>query len=104
MAGAAYLLLPVTGVIAYFVAKDARTRFHGLQAVAIGFAWPVLLYGASFVSAVITQVVFALGTLVWLVFLVGALIGRDPKIPGMWRALRRLAVAAAEEDVATGAR
>jgi uncharacterized membrane protein len=97
MAGLAYLLLPLSGVIAYFAGGKARTRFHGLQAVLIGAAWPLLLYGASLVGARITQVFFAVGALVWLGFLIGAAIGRDPKIPGVWKALRRLAIAATDE-------
>jgi uncharacterized membrane protein len=104
MAGLAYLLLPVTGLIAYFTGGNARSRFHGLQAIAIGLLWPVLLYGASFIAARLTQLVFGAGVLVWLIFLVGALIGRDPKIPVLWNALRRLAVAAAKEGSSTGAR
>jgi uncharacterized membrane protein len=104
MAGLAYLLLPVTGLIAYFTGGNARSRFHGLQAIAIGLLWPVLLYAASFITAGLTQVVFGAGGLIWLVFLIGASIGRDPKIPGLWNALRRLADASSKEDATTGAR
>jgi uncharacterized membrane protein len=103
MAGIAYLLLPVTGLIAYFVGTGERVRFHGLQAIAIGLLWPVLLYAASAVTALVTQVVFMAGTVAWLVFLIGALIGRDPKIPGVWKPLKRLATAS-EERASTDVR
>ena len=104
MAGFAYLLLPVTGLIAYFGGGNARARFHGLQAIALGLVWPVLLYAGSFLAAAVTQVVFGVGVLVWLLFLIGALIGRDPKIPGLWTPLSRLAVASVEQRSSTGAR
>jgi uncharacterized membrane protein len=103
MAGLAYLLLPVTGLIAYFTGASARVRFHGLQAIAIGLLWPILLYAAAVGPARLTQIVFAVGTVIWLVFLIGALIGRDPKIPGVWEPLRRLAVSSSKEGVSTDA-
>lgn len=83
MAALAYLLLPVTGLLAFLTAAEARVRFHGLQAIALGLAWPLLLYGASAVSAVVTQIAFALGLLVWVGFVAATLAGRDPKLPGL---------------------
>jgi uncharacterized membrane protein len=104
MAGLAYLLLPVTGLIAYFTGANARVRFHGLQAIAIGLLWPVLLYVASVGTARLTQIVFLAGVVVWLGFLIGALVGRDPRIPGMWKPLRRLATESVEEGASTDER
>lgn len=72
-------------------AADARVRFHGLQAIAVGLLWPVLLYAGAALSERVTQVVFATGTVVWLGFLVAASIGRDPTLPVVSRALARTA-------------
>lgn len=90
MAALAYLLLPVTGLIAFLSGRDARTRFHGLQAICIGLAWPVVLYLAALGPAAAVQAVFAVGGLVWLSFLVATAFGRDPGLPGLGRALRSL--------------
>lgn len=83
MAALSYLLLPVSGLIAFLTAADARVRFHGSQAIALGLVWPLALYGGSLISATVTQVVFALGVVVWASFAVGALVGRDPVLPGL---------------------
>jgi uncharacterized membrane protein len=91
MAAFAYVLLPVTGVVAYFGGRDRRARFHGLQAVTYGSLWPLFLYGASLVSPVVTQIVFAAGLALWLALLIGAARGRDPKIPVIGAHLERLA-------------
>lgn len=91
MAALAYLLLPLTGLIAYLKGPTVRVRFHGLQAVAIGLVWPVALYAASALSARATQAIYLLGAVVWIGFLVGTLIGRDPRVPGLSRALGKWA-------------
>ena len=91
MAALAYLFLPVTGLIAYLKGPSARVRFHGLQAVLIGLVWPIALYVASALSARMTQAVYLLGAVVWIGFMVGTLIGRDPRVPGMSRTLGRWA-------------
>ena len=91
MAALAYLLLPLTGLFAYLKGSSARVRFHGLQAVTIGLVWPVALYAASVLSARVTQAVFLMGAVVWLGFLVGTLVGRDPRLPGVSRSLVRWA-------------
>jgi uncharacterized membrane protein len=88
VAALAYLLLPVTGTIAYFSARSDRTRFHGLQAVVVGVAWPLLLYAASAVDVMATRVVFALGVILWLTLMIGTAVGRDPALPGLGRVLR----------------
>lgn len=83
VAALSYLLLPISGLIAFLTAADARVRFHGSQAIALGLVWPLALYAASLVSVTLTQVVFALGVLVWATFAVAALVGRDPVLPGL---------------------
>ena len=93
-AGLAYLLLPVSGLLASFRGRTARTRFHGSQAVAIGLVWPLALWAASAISPSATKIVFALGALVWLGYMVLALFGANPRLPFIGRAL----ASAAEDD------
>jgi uncharacterized membrane protein len=88
MAAAAYLVLPVTGLIAYF-AGGSRTRLHGFQAVVLGLVWPLLLYLCSLAGPGATQVAFVVGVAVWLFFMIGTAIGRDPKIPVVWSWISR---------------
>ena len=90
-AGLAYLFLPVTGLVAYLTGADPRTRFHGLQAIVVGLLWPVALYVAALGPPALVQFVFVAGALVWLVFLSATLAGRNPRIPGAFRALERVA-------------
>ncbi|MGI8775062.1 MAG: hypothetical protein ACR2KQ_08650 [Actinomycetota bacterium] len=85
MAALAYLLLPVSGLIAFLFSSDPRVSFHGVQAIVFGTLWAVTLYGASVASPVVTQVVAVLGVVVWLILLVGAAAGRDPALPGLRR-------------------
>ena len=91
MAAFAYVLPPVTGLIAYLSARDERGRMHGLQAITIGVVWPVLLYAAALGPPVAVQAIFVAGALVWLGFLVLALFGRDPVIPLIGKKLRAAA-------------
>jgi hypothetical protein len=91
MATLAYLLLPLSGIAAFLGGGTVRTRMHGLQAIGFGTLWPLALYGASEISPEATKIVFFVGALVWAVFLVGTLIGRDPFIPGLKRVLERAA-------------
>ena len=91
MSALAYVLLPVTGVIAYLGSHRARTRFHGLQAVLYGLAWPVALYAATVGPPVAVQVVFAVGVVGWLFLIVATAVGRDPRLPGVGRYLQSLA-------------
>ncbi len=88
MAGLAYLLLPVTGLLAYFGGRG-RTRLHGGQAVVLGVLWPAVLYACSAWTPSATQVAFVAGTVLWLGFLIAAAAGRDPKLPWVWRWLSR---------------
>ena len=90
MAALAYIVLPVTGLVAYLKGSTRRVRFHGLQAIAIGLLWPLALFGCTYIGPGATQAAFALGGLVWLGFLVAAGFGANPRIPilgaGLWRA------------------
>ena len=81
MAALAYLLPPVTGMLAFFSWAGPRIRFHGAQAICFGLAWALLLYLSSAISATITQVVFALGVLLWLTLIGTTAIGRDLRLP-----------------------
>lgn len=101
MAAFAYLLLPVTGLVAYLTGRDQRTRTHGLQALAIGLLWPVCLYVAALGPAVAAQVVFVTFTLVWLAFLLLTLVGRDPRLPIVGTTLAALAEVGTREEAGT---
>ena len=89
MAAFAYLAPPISGAVAFFLGSQPRVRFHGLQSVAIGAVWPILLFGASLLSATVTQVVFVLGLLVWIGSFVVAAAGRDLSLPIVGRAFAR---------------
>jgi hypothetical protein len=91
VAGLAYLLPPLTGLLAYFAGADERARFHGLQSVALGVAWPAAMYAGSWVTPGLTQAAWAAGAIAWLGLLVGAAAGRDPRLPWAGSRLRRLA-------------
>ncbi|MEA2506761.1 MAG: hypothetical protein QOH48_1379 [Actinomycetota bacterium] len=86
MAALAYVLLPISGLVAYLKGSSSRVRFHGLQAIAFGALWAVLLYAATWTTPAVTQVIFAAGVLVWLVLILGAIVGRDWHLPlvGAW--------------------
>jgi hypothetical protein len=81
MAALAYVLLPVSGLIAFFWGGD-RGRLHGFQAIVLGVVWPLLLMGGSLISPGFTQVVFIAGAAVWLALIVTTAFGRDPRLPG----------------------
>jgi uncharacterized membrane protein len=91
MAGAAYILLPITGLFAYFKGGDARTRFHGLQAIALGFVWPLVLIACSKISPGAAQIAFGGGTLVWLAFVLFTFAGKDPRLPLLGKRLEEAA-------------
>jgi uncharacterized membrane protein len=94
MAWLAYLLPPITGLPAYLKGRDPRTRFHGLQSIVYGFLWPAALFGATYISAAATQIVFGLGGLLWLALLVTTMLGRDLKLPFIADLLTRAAAEA----------
>ena len=101
MAAFAYLLLPVSGLVAYLTGRDQRTRAHGLQAISIGLLWPVCLYVAALGPAIAVQVVFVIFTLAWLVFLLLTLFGRDPRLPIVGKRLAALAEVGTREEAGT---
>ena len=90
MAGLSYLLLPISGLIAYLRGAKVRTRFHGLQAILVGLLWPAALFLCSAVSPGATQAAFAAGALLWLILLVSSAAGADLRLPFvgpvLWRA------------------
>jgi len=88
----AYLVPPVSGLVALFRGKSARARFHGLQSVAFGALWPAILWSCSFVSPRATQIAFVLGIVLWVLLIGAAAFGRDLRLPFLGRFL----VAAAE--------
>ena len=86
MAALAYVLLPLTGVLTFLLSGSARAKSHGLQAIVLGTLWPVMLYAASALMAVLTWVTAVAGAVTWLAFMVLTASGRDPKLPfiGQW--------------------
>jgi uncharacterized membrane protein len=91
VAALAYLLPPLTGLVAYFRGGSPRVRFHGLQSVALGLVWPAALFACTYVTPGATQAGFAVGALAWLALLVTTALGRDPRLPGIGRVLWRVA-------------
>ncbi len=91
MAWMAYLLLPITGLVAYLKGATARVRFHGLQAIVYGFVWPASSILVAYLSGAGARVVFSLGGVVWLGLMVATSIGRDPKLPVVAGFLDRVA-------------
>ncbi|MDQ3785143.1 MAG: hypothetical protein M3360_09785 [Actinomycetota bacterium] len=90
MAALAYLLLPISGGIAYFFAKSPRVRLHGLQAALLGALWPAALYAGARVSPGVTQAVFVVMGVIWLVVMASAAVGKDLWFPGLGRLLNRV--------------
>ena len=78
-----------------------RVRFHGLQAVVLGAAWPAAVYLAALFTPGATQVAFFVG----LALVVGALVataaGGDPRIPGLAKRFHRWA---SDSPAGSGAR
>lgn len=92
MAGLAYLLLPLSGLIAFLSGGSARLRFHGLQAIVFGTSWAGLLYGASALGATATLIMAATGAIVWVIFALGAALGADPALPWIGQTLWKVAL------------
>lgn len=82
MAALAYVLLPLSGVVAFLVGSSVRVRFHGLQAIAFGGIWALAAYAGSALSPVVTIGVFAVGSILWLALLLTTAAGRDLRLPG----------------------
>ena len=77
VAAAAYILLPISGLIALAFARTPRVRAHGAQAIAFGLLWSLALFGASAIGSTVTQLVFAAGAVLYLVLIGATLAGRD---------------------------
>jgi uncharacterized membrane protein len=88
VAALAYVLPPLSGLVAYLSSDSERIRWHGLQSVLLGVTWPVALFGAALLTPGVTQVVWVVGALAWLTLLVGAAVGRNPRLPGVGARLR----------------
>jgi uncharacterized membrane protein len=86
MPALAYVLLPVSGMLAYFNGTSVRMRFHGLQAIVLGALWPAALYGGSAISPTATRAVAIAGAALWLLLMVTAALGRDlgPRVLKRW--------------------
>lgn len=93
-----YLLPPLTGFLAYLRGGDESARFHSLQAVAFGTVLPLVLYGASWVSALATRVAAAAGFALWLVLIVAAARGKTLSLPLIGPLARRAARYELERD------
>ena len=89
MAALAYLLLPLSGVVAFFCAASERVRFHGLQAIFYGTLWALGLYGCSAITPGATQICFVAGSLGWITLMVAAGVGKDLRLPGVGKWLAR---------------
>ncbi|MDQ3952133.1 MAG: hypothetical protein M3279_04065 [Actinomycetota bacterium] len=91
MAAFAYLMLPVTGLLAYFSGRTERARWHGLQAIVIGALWPALLYLASALNESLVLPVATAGAALWILFLAATALGKDPSLPWIGPKLKELA-------------
>ena len=99
MAALAYVLLPISGLVAFLTGSTPRVRFHGLQAIVFGALWPVLLYAATWTSPVVTQLIGGAGLLLWVVLIIATALGRDLQLPLLGARLRTAAVAPVTSDV-----
>lgn len=91
MAALAYLVPPVSGLVAFLTAAEGRVRFHGLQSIALGTVWPAAIYLGSAVTPALTRIAFLVGALVWVLLLVSAAVGKDLGLPGLSDRLRAVA-------------
>ncbi|HEX2058481.1 MAG TPA: hypothetical protein VHI71_08935 [Actinomycetota bacterium] len=91
MAALAYLVLPVTGMLAYFSGRSSRVRFHGLQAIVLGALWPALLYVAAALNESVVVPVALGGAALWVLFLGATAFGKDPALPWIGPKLKELA-------------
>jgi len=89
MPALAYLLPPVTGLVAYLLGSSARARRHGLQSVVFGVLWPAALLVASALDSGLALPLFGAGVVVWLVLLVATAAGADLHLPGTAGLLER---------------
>lgn len=89
MAALAYLLPPVTGLVALIYGRSVRARLHGARSVALGVVFPAGLYLASLLSPPLAvSIVAVAGVAVWVTWAGFAAAGREPRMPEL-DALRR---------------
>jgi uncharacterized membrane protein len=81
----------------FLLSHDDRARFHALQAITLGTAWAAALYAGALTTPRVTQAIFVLGGLAWIVLLIATAFGRDVHLPVIGRYLQRLARARGEE-------
>ncbi|MDQ3987284.1 MAG: hypothetical protein M3280_12410 [Actinomycetota bacterium] len=91
MAALAYIFPPLSGLIAFLKGGTERVRFHGLQSVLLGAAWPAAVYLGSLFTPGATQVAFFTGLVLVIVAVIATALGADPRIPGVGRRLYRWA-------------
>lgn len=89
MAVLAYLLPPISGLLAYLKGGTDAVRFHGLQSVLLGVLWPALLFGCSEVSPTATRVAAAVGAGSWIMLAVVAGAGGRPVIASVANRIER---------------
>lgn len=82
MAALAYVFPPLSGLLVYALSDVPRSRWHGLQSVVFGAAWPALIYVASLLGAPATRLAFAAGAVLWIALLTATALGSDPRLPG----------------------
>ena len=92
MAALAYLLLPISGLFAFFGSANPRVRFHGLQAVVVGFLWPAAIYALAALSDGAALAAWGGGAVVWLGLMLSTAAGLDPRLPVIGRYLRNAAI------------
>ncbi len=92
MVALAYLVPPVSGLVAFVKGSSVRMRLHGLQAVLLGTLWPASLYVFSWISPGATQAAFVAFALLWLFLMIAAGKGKNPLVPGLGPLLERAAV------------
>jgi uncharacterized membrane protein len=98
VAALAYVLLPVSGLLAYLKGTTPNVRFHGLQAIVLGTVWPLLLYAATWISPAVTQAIFAIGLLTWVVMIATAAVGKGLRLPVIAGWLKGVAEISVLED------
>jgi len=91
VAALSYLLLPITGLFAYFGSASPRVRFHGLQAVLVGFLWPAAIYAGSALSQTAALVAWVGGAAVWLALMLTTAAGLDLRLPVVGTYLKQAA-------------
>ena len=99
MAALAYVVLPISGLVAFLTGSTSRVRFHGLQAIVFGAVWPLLLYAATWTTPVVTQIIGAAGLLLWLILIITTALGRDLQLPFLGERLRAAAIASITSDM-----